>query len=918
MADKPTYEELEQRIRELEGQRSGHLELDLAALFQCFEDSFPVGITDQKGVVLYVNNALVETWGYSDPEDIIGRQLAEFWEGPGIYGTMEDLATKGWSMGKDIGKRKDDSLFPVGYKAIMCKDVDGKPLYMLGQFFDISEQKRAEEALRESEAMHWRLLDKLDDIIWTLGLDLRTTYVSPSIEKKLGFTPEERVAQDPGEQMTPTSYACMTELLKNELYREQEGGLDPERSLRIEVEYYHKNGATLWFENIVSGIRDENGVLFGIHGVSRDITDRKQADDALRESEDKYRNLVEESFDGIFIQKGPNIIFVNRRLNEMLGYEEGELIGQNHWVVYHPDYQKLTRERAQARMLGEEVLRRYEVKLQRKDGSWFYGEINARPITFPSDEERGIQVWIKDIMEQKLAEETLRESEERYRGLIGNITDLVYSHDLEGRFITVNQAAVKAFGYSPEELIGHPISDFLLPEYRQAFKEDYLAHIIEKGSSDGVTMYVAKDGSKRYIEYRNVLVKQEGMEPFLTGSGRDISEKILSERKVLKLQEQLHRSQKMEAMGLMAGGIAHDLNNILSGIVSYPELLLMDLPKDSPLRKPIKTIQESGMRAVDVVADLLTIARGVATGKEVLNLNTTVKEYLDSAEHQKLEIAYPFVTFRPLLDAELLNIYCSPIHIKKTLMNLVMNASEAIEGRGTVTISTTSRYLDEALKGYENVSTGEYAVLGVSDDGSGIAPEDLARIFEPFYTKKVMGRSGTGLGLAVVWNTVQDHKGYIDVKSSEKGTLFELYLPVTRKEIAAAKEEVPLEDYLGHGEMILVVDDEERQREIACGMLTKLGYTAEAVSSGEEAIEYIKQSPVDLIVLDMFMPKGLNGRETYEEIIKFHPKQKAIIASGYAKTKEVNIAQKLGAGKYIKKPYTLGKVGLAVREELEK
>ena len=251
-------------------------------------------------------------------------------------------------------------------------------------------------------------------------------------------------------------------------------------------------------------------------------------------------------------------------------------------------------------------------------------------------------------------------------------------------------------------------------------------------------------------------------------------------------------------------------------------------------------------------------------------------------------------------------------------MNLVTNAGEAIEGGGIVTISTANRYLDEPLKGYEDVRKGEYAILTVSDDGSGISPQDLERIFEPFYTKKVMGRSGTGLGLAVVWNTVQDHDGYINVKTSKKGTAFELYFPVTREEVAAEKEGVPLDDYLGHGEKILVVDDEERQREIACAMLTKLGYTPESVSSGEEAIEYVKENPVDLIVLDMVMPKGINGRETYEEVIKIRPGQKAIIASGFSETEDVKTAQKLGAGKYIKKPYTMAKIGIAVKEELEK
>ena len=324
------------------------------------------------------------------------------------------------------------------------------------------------------------------------------------------------------------------------------------------------------------------------------------------------------------------------------------------------------------------------------------------------------------------------------------------------------------------------------------------------------------------------------------------------------------------------------------------------------------------MRAADVVEDLMTIARGVASSKEPLNLSTMVEEYLKSAEHQKLERIHPLSTFKTDFDSELLNITGSASHVKKILMNLITNASEAIEGSGTVSISTTNRYLDEPLKGYEDVRTGEYVTLSVADEGLGISPQDLERIFEPFYTKKEMGRSGTGLGLAVVWNSMQDHNGYINVKSSERGTVFELYFPTTREQVADEKEELPLEDYLGHGENILVVDDEDRQREIASGMLTELGYNAEAVSSGEEAIEYVKENPVDLIVLDMVMPKGINGRKTYEKIIKIRPGQKAIIASGYAKTKEVDIAQELGAGKYIKKPYTLAKVGLAVKEELEK
>ncbi len=208
--------------------------------------------------------------------------------------------------------------------------------------------------------------------------------------------------------------------------------------------------------------------------------------------------------------------------------------------------------------------------------------------------------------------------------------------------------------------------------------------------------------------------------------------------------------------------------------------------------------------------------------------------------------------------------------------------------------------------------------MSVSDDGSGISSDDLERIFEPFYTKKVMGRSGTGLGLAVAWNVVQDHKGYIDVTTDENGTTFELFFPITRGEIQGKDLAITIEDFKGDGETILVVDDVASQRDISCKMLVTLGYKTKALSSGEEAVEYLKENTVDLLLLDMIMDPGINGRETYERIIKIHPNQKAIIISGFTETDDVKDAQKLGAGKYIKKPVTLEKIGLAVKVELEK
>jgi CheY-like chemotaxis protein len=227
--------------------------------------------------------------------------------------------------------------------------------------------------------------------------------------------------------------------------------------------------------------------------------------------------------------------------------------------------------------------------------------------------------------------------------------------------------------------------------------------------------------------------------------------------------------------------------------------------------------------------------------------------------------------------------------------------------------------MDRPIEGYDHISEGEYAVLSVNDTGEGISASDLKLIFEPFYTKKVMGRSGTGLGLAVVWGTVKDHNGYINVYSKEKvGTTFTLYFPVTREKISEDQIILPAPEFIGKGESILIVDDVDSQRDIASLMLREINYKVAVVSSGEDAIEYLKTNKVDLIVLDMIMAPGIDGLDTYMRILDIHPKQKAIIVSGFSETDRVIQAIKLGAGAYVRKPYLLEKIGLAIRKELDK
>jgi signal transduction histidine kinase/ActR/RegA family two-component response regulator len=399
---------------------------------------------------------------------------------------------------------------------------------------------------------------------------------------------------------------------------------------------------------------------------------------------------------------------------------------------------------------------------------------------------------------------------------------------------------------------------------------------------------------------------------------KEIQQRIKAESERNEMASQLQRFQKMEAVGRLASGVAHDLNNILSGIVSYPELLLLDLPEGSQQRKPLETIHKSGLKATAIVQDLLTLARRSVCNSEIVDFPALVKEYLCSPEYRKMLSFHPNVRVQTRVKPTFPNIQGTSSQLGKVVMNLVNNAAEAMPDGGTIFLKISNRYIDTPFAGYEKIEEGEYLSFSIQDTGIGIEKEDLEHIFEPFYTKKVMGRSGTGLGMAVVWGTVKDLNGYIDIESEiGKGTRIDLYFPISRKQVSKAQDELNIDELKGTGEAILVVDDVMEQREIATGILIRLGYRAEAVASGEEALDYIKTHKVDLILLDMIMAPGIDGCETYEKILATRPGQKALIASGFSESDQVKQALKMGAGCYIRKPYALEKLASAVQNELQ-
>jgi len=533
----------------------------------------------------------------------------------------------------------------------------------------------------------------------------------------------------------------------------------------------------------------------------------------------------------------------------------------------------------------------------------------------------------QEIIERSRVEEALRESVEKHIFLAENINDVIWTMDLKFKYTYVSPVSMKLHGWSEEDLKHLTIYDTLTPESVEIVRKMF-AEQLKVGKETGhynssVTLILemyTKDGSTLYCEIKASFIMGEDNKPIgIMGVTRNITERMKAQQEKDALEKQLDRSRKMESLGLLAGGVAHDLNNVLSGIVSYPEILLLDLPKDSPLYKPIRVIRDSGLKAAAIVEDLLTLARRGVMTKDTLGLNHIIEDYLNSPEHDKLLSYHPHVTIKTHLENNIPSIKGSVHHIKKSIMNLVANAAEAQPKGGTITLSTQSRYIDQPLQGYYTVGEGDYVVLTVSDQGEGISENDMQRIFEPFYTKKVMGRSGTGLGLAVVWGTVQDHKGYINIKSNlGQGTDVELYFPLVRGLVPEREKKATIESIMGKDERILVVDDIHDQREIATRMLTRLNYQVYSVSSGEEAVEYLKNHPVECVILDMIMEPGMDGLDTYKRIIAMTPDQKTIIVSGYSETDRVREAQQLGVADYIKKPYMLENIGMAIRKVLDR
>ena len=784
---------------------------------------------------------------------------------------------------------------------------------------EIEARKRAEEMLQKRERLYRMLAENITDVIWTVDENHNYTYVSPSIFDLLGYSSEELLGCPLNMALTPGSRSYVQKATAKAIERLSKNGGRPFDLSLMEYEMVHKSGKRIWVEVRNSFLTDHNGIVNGMIGVTRDISVRKEAQRKIVESEKKYRNLFENGSDLICLHDlEGNLLDTNLPYKERYGWQKEDIEGLNIREMI-PERHRAKFDQYLARILKRGADEGY-LKGFTKSGQEVILEYRNKLILDENGKPQAVQGAARDVTHRIRSENALKESEEKYREIVKRAPAGIFELDMaKVKFISVNDVMCEYTGYTKDELLEKDPYSIMSKASRQKAK-----NLIEQAFSGEknpppveYTIH-GKDGQKLTVIANSKFFFENGTPKKVMMVVHDVTQIRKAEEEKRRLEAKLQNVKKLESLGALAGGVAHDLNNILSGIVSYPDLLLTDIETNSPLREPLLTIKKSGQKAAEIVQDLLTLTRRNIASKKVVNLNQIVNDLITSPEYSNIIGNRSNLTMKTMLSEDMLNILGSDAHLSKTVMNLLANAADAMPAGGEITVSTKDCYIDTPYTGFETVPQGEYAVLEVSDLGIGMSSSDLEKIFEPFYTKKAMRRSGTGLGMSVVWGTVKDLGGFIDVITKEgSGTTFVLYFPASRSKIETPSM-VYIEDYLGKGESILIVDDAKEQRGLAKQMMQRLGYDAHTAASGEEAVELIKNRPYEILLLDMIMPPGMDGLETYKQIVTIAPDQKVVIASGYAETERVRKAQQMGAGSYIKKPFTLEKIGLAVRNELDR
>ncbi|MEW5908508.1 MAG: histidine kinase N-terminal 7TM domain-containing protein [Thermodesulfobacteriota bacterium] len=651
-------------------------------------------------------------------------------------------------------------------------------------------------------------------------------------------------------------------------------------------------------------LHDTKAEVAGKVILLRDVTKSRSAEDALRESEERFRKLSDAAEEGIAIHNNGIIIDVNNAFSRMFGYEPSELIGKyGETLVTSETWQQILDR------LAVGYSRPYQGVGVRKDGRQFICQMSGKPFSYMGKQVR--IATFRDITDIITAEEALKKSEKQYRELFDNITDFIYTHDLEGKILSANRSVSQILGYPHRDLIGYPIYELMPAEFRTAFEQDYFPTIKSKGQASGVSIFLGKDGKKYYIEYHNKLVTGEDGSQYISGSGRDITDRVLANKKVKELQGQILQSKKMEAIGTLAGGVAHDFNNLLMGIYGRVSLMMLGIDASHSHYEHLRGIEDYVKSASNLTKQLLGFARGGKYETKSTNINELLIKSSEMFGRTRKEISI----HRSLQDSAW-PVEVDRGQIEQVLINLYLNAWQAMPKGGELFIQSKNLTVYEPGGEYYSLTPGRYVKISIKDTGCGMDKATQERIFDPFFTTKEMGR-GTGLGLASAYGIIKNHSGLIQVISQPgEGSTFNIYLPVSNKKIESEQE---IENVILKGEeTILLVDDEEMILEVGEQILDKIGYRVLKANSGLAAVSIYEshRADISLVILDLIMPE-IGGGETFDRLIKINPEVKVLLSSGYSIEGQAQSILDRGCSGFIQKPFGISDLSKKIREILD-
>ena len=764
----------------------------------------------------------------------------------------------------------------------------------------IIEHKQAEEALRESEERFRSLVETSSDWIWEVDKKGVYTYVSPRIKSILGYKPEEVLGKTPFDLM-PAEEAKRVGDAFSLIIASQES------FSALENTNLHKDGHPVVMETSGVPFLNADGTFGGYHGIDRDITERKRAEEALRQSEEKYRTLFDTIADAIYVidQETGRILDVNTAATKMYGYDRDEWLKMKN-VDVSAEPEKTSKA---TRKVPDHIPIRYHKK---KDGTIFPVEMGLAAFMY-----KGRQTIIgtsRDITERAKAEEALRESEEQLRSITNTAKDAIIMMDDEGKISYWNPAAEEIFGYSAQEAIGKELHSLIVPEkYLDDFRKGFTEFKkTGKGAAIEKTVELEalkKDGTEIYVELSLSAIQHKGRWQAV-GIVRDMSEKK-------QLEDQFRQAQKMEAVGRLAGGVAHDFNNLLTVISGNADLALMSLDPIDPLRRDLEQVKNASVRAANLTGQLLAFSRKQTIQPKVLDLNSIAQDM----EKMLRRLIREDIELDIVLLPDLWSVKVDRGQVEQVIANLTVNARDAMPEGGELIIETANVVFDEALPSLEvEITPGDYVLLSVTDTGCGMTEELKSQIFDPFFTTKAEGE-GTGLGLSTVFGVVKQNDGYITVDSEPGlGTSINIFLHRVEGEAEDLSHKAVLNGLPGGTEIILVVEDEDEVRSMAVRILERSGYKVKSARSGPDALRICEEmeKPFDLIITDIIMPM-MRGTELVKLVQdKFWPEVKVLYVSGYVP--DVIVQQEILDKNvpYLQKPFAPTDFALKVREVLDK